>query len=151
MALARYQHTVSRLRAKHGQGDRGGAVRLELRFDGDAGADVLDDGRGILPPWIVTGDDQVIGVFAGDTSHHRSLLPVAIAAVQAPLRVGTQRHQRLGQGVGCVRVIDDQLDSSFIRHILHAAVDAGQPRHLLQSLRQGHTGETGCTDRRQKV
>src|SRR6185503_8423994 len=96
-----------------------------LRLREDLGA----DRRRLLAARIVVGDDDTVGVIGGDAAHDRPLALVAVAAGaeyddKFPGRIGPQRLQRFLQGVGLVRIVDEDRRAIFLARKLKAAFGA---------------------------
>ncbi len=133
--------------------DRLGAV-ADLARIGGRGEDGGADRRGVLGAWIVVGDDDGVGLLAGDGAHHRPLARIAVAAradddEEPPGGIGPQGVEHMGERIGLVRIVDDDERAVDLGHPLEAPLDAGnagKPVDDVLHRAAGSEGEPGRDD-----
>ena len=97
-----------------------------MRVVAAAGADLGDDGAGILLAGVVGGQDHMVGQRRGGRAHARPLAAVAVAAAaehdaQPAGRDFAEGGQHVPQRVLRVGVIDEDLEPAARRDFLEAA------------------------------
>src|SRR5262249_18730409 len=87
------------------------------------------NGAGVLAARIVVGDDHPIGFFRGNGAHQWPLALVAVATGaeyddEPVLDVGAECVEGLRQGVGLVRIVDENRRAVLVADALEPALGA---------------------------
>ena len=151
MTLAGDQQDIAGPQLADGAADRLAPV-ANLGGTRRGGKDRGADRRGDFAARIIVGDDHPVGFGGGDGTHQGPLATIAIAARakhddETAGRVGTQGVKRLRQGVGLVRIVDEDLGAAAFADAVQTATAAEDNPNLPMALLSNSNGELTAVTR----